>query len=62
MSKNRLNLTLPPVDPDSATTPSPGETSAKSGHIAAALNSAKTLPQSTTVVLPSVIEYAYYSP
>lgn len=55
MSKNKFNLTLPPVEPDPVTTPSPGETSAKSSNIAAALSSAKTLTQAS-VVIPSVIE------
>nr|CAG4634874.1 EOG090X08J3 [Alona affinis] len=55
MSKNKFNLTLPPVEPDPVTTPSPGETSAKSSNIAAALNSAKTLTQAS-VVIPSVID------
>ena len=57
MSKNKFNLTLPPVEPDPVSTPSPGETSSKNSNIAAAINSAKSLTQSTTtVVIPSVIE------
>lgn len=56
MSKNKFNLTLPPVEPDPVSTPSPGETSARSSNIAAAINSAKSLTQ-TSVVIPSGIEY-----
>nr|SVE70506.1 EOG090X08J3 [Daphnia similis]SVE72388.1 EOG090X08J3 [Daphnia similis] len=51
MSKNKFNLTLPPVEPDPVSTPSPGETSGRSSNIAAAINSAKSMTQASSVVI-----------
>ena len=57
MSKNKFNLTLPPVEPDPSPAPSPGEPAIKSGNnLAAAINSGKPLAQSSHAVIPSVIE------
>jgi hypothetical protein len=56
MSKNKFNLTLPPVEPDPVSTPSPGETSGRSNNIAAAINSAKSMTQTSSVVIHSGIE------
>jgi len=55
MSKNKFNLTLPPVEPDPVLTPSPVEAAARSNNLAAAISSTKTLTQ-TSVVIPSVID------
>ena len=55
MSKNKFNLTLPPVEPDPVLTPSPGEAVARSNNLAAAISSSQSLTQ-TSVVIPSVIE------
>ena len=56
MSKNKFNLTLPPVEPDPSPAPSPGEAVPavpinRVNNIAAA----KSLTQAS-VVIPSVIE------
>ncbi|XP_046461528.1 dual specificity mitogen-activated protein kinase kinase 1-like isoform X3 [Daphnia pulex] len=56
MSKNKFNLTLPPVEPDPVSTPSPGETSGRSNNIAAAINSAKSMTQTSSVVIHSGID------
>jgi hypothetical protein len=56
MSKNKFNLTLPPVEPDPVSTPSPGESSGRSNNIAAAINSAKSMTQTSSVVIHSGIE------
>jgi len=55
MSKNKFNLTLPPVEPDPVLTPSPVEAAARSNNLAAAISSTKSLTQ-TSVVIPSVID------
>jgi len=56
MSKNKFNLTLPPVEPDPILTPSPVEAATKSNNLAAAISSAKSSLNQTSVVIPSVID------
>ena len=60
MSKNKFNLTLPPVEPDPSPTQSPGETATvvKSTNLVAAIGSGKPITQASGghVVIPSVIE------
>jgi len=59
MSKNKFNLTLPPVEPDPSPAPSPGESAVSTNsNLAAAINSGKPLTQTNQIVIPmsSVIE------